>query len=185
MVRTKQADGVIAAKLDRLTRRVGDLGKLLELAEKEKWNLIAVDLGLDASTANGKLVWNILASVAEWELDVRRTSWNVSVAGAIEDGKHVGPLPIGYQRRDQVEPAYHPVSGELIRDGRLVVDAKIGLVILAAFRKRASGGSWLEVADFLTASGVLPHPRKSKKTGKHVQSRRRSRTGVKGTLSNR
>jgi DNA invertase Pin-like site-specific DNA recombinase len=26
LVRTKQADGVIAAKLDRLTRRVGDLG---------------------------------------------------------------------------------------------------------------------------------------------------------------
>jgi DNA invertase Pin-like site-specific DNA recombinase len=185
LVRTKQADGVIAAKLDRLTRRVGDLGKLLDLAEKEKWNLIAVDLGLDASTANGKLVWNILASVAEWELDVRRTSWNVSVAGAIEDGKHIGPLPIGYQRRDEVEPQYHPVSGELIRDGRLVVDAKVAPVILAAFRMRASGGSWLEIADFLTESDVLPNPRKNKKTGKLVQSRRWSRTGVKGMLSNR
>jgi DNA invertase Pin-like site-specific DNA recombinase len=185
LVRTGQTEGIIAARLDRLTRRVGDLGKLLELAEKEQWNLIAVDLGLDAGTANGKLVWNILASVAEWELDVRRTSWNVSVAGAIEDGKHVGPLPIGYRRRDEVEPAYHPVSGALIRDGRLVVDAEVAPVILAAFRKRASGGSWLEIADFLTESGVLPHARKNKKTGERVQSRRWSRAGVKGTLSNR
>lgn len=58
-------------------------------------------------------------------------------------------------------------------------------MIQQAFRRRASGDSWQEVADFLTENGVLPHPRKTHATGKLVQSERWSRTGVKGLLSNR
>lgn len=85
-----------------------EAGSPSERAQNEKWNLIAVDLGLDASTSNGKLIWNILASVAEWELDSRRASWAVSVAGAVEDGKHVGPLPRGYRRQDEVSPHAPP-----------------------------------------------------------------------------
>lgn len=183
-VRNGDADGIIAARLDRLTRKVGDLGKLLELAKDGGWNLIAVDLGLDANTSTGKLVWNILGSVAEWELDSRRASWDVSVAGAIEAGKHIGPLPIGYRRADAVSPTFHPVSGELIRDGRLIPDRETAPVILQAFRKRASGDSWQEIADFLTESGVLPHPRKDRKSGKLVQSERWSRSGIKSLLAN-
>src|SRR5213594_3911603 len=62
-LREGKADGIIAAKLDRLTRSVTDLGRLLETAKAEKWNLIAIDLGVDLSTSNGKLVAQLLGVV--------------------------------------------------------------------------------------------------------------------------
>src|SRR5215211_1868578 len=39
--------GIIAAKLDRLTRSTVGLGSLIEEARSGGWNLIAVDFGLD------------------------------------------------------------------------------------------------------------------------------------------
>jgi len=75
LVRSGRAEGIIAAKLDRLTRSVAGLGSLLEDARTNGWNVIAVDLGLDLLTSNGKLVANVLGSVAEWELDRRKETW--------------------------------------------------------------------------------------------------------------
>src|SRR2546425_5420828 len=62
--KTGEADGVVAAKLDRLSRSVPDCGRLLEDALKHGWNLVALDFGLDLSTPQGELVTNILTSVA-------------------------------------------------------------------------------------------------------------------------
>ena len=60
-----RAPGIIAAKLDRLTRSTVGLGTLIEEARAGGFNLIAVDFGLDLFTANGKLVADVLAAVAE------------------------------------------------------------------------------------------------------------------------
>lgn len=57
-------------KLDRLSRSVIDAGHLLERAQREGWNVVALDFGLDLSTPNGKLVANVLTSVAEWEREM-------------------------------------------------------------------------------------------------------------------
>jgi DNA invertase Pin-like site-specific DNA recombinase len=61
------ADGLIVAKLDRLARSTVDFGKLLEHAKRKRFAVVALDVGIDTSTANGKLVANMLMSVAEWE----------------------------------------------------------------------------------------------------------------------
>ncbi|MGZ4395027.1 MAG: recombinase family protein, partial [Gaiellaceae bacterium] len=45
LVERGEAEGVVAAKLDRLTRSVADLGKLLDQAKAGGWNLVAVDVG--------------------------------------------------------------------------------------------------------------------------------------------
>ncbi len=133
-----KADGIIAARLDRLTRSVGDLGTLLRTSAAEGWNLIAVDMGLDASTSNGKLVWNMLASIAEWELDRRRDGWSTSRANAIERGVHIGPAPAGYSRSKsgRLEPNEHAPA--------------VGL----AFEARAGGASWTQVKRLLEDAGV-------------------------------
>jgi DNA invertase Pin-like site-specific DNA recombinase len=68
--RSGDATGIVAAKLDRLTRSVVDCGALLELADRGRGNLVALDFGLDLSTPQGRLVANVLASVAQWEREV-------------------------------------------------------------------------------------------------------------------
>src|SRR5581483_2185165 len=62
-VEAGEADGIAAAKLDRLTRSVSGLGQLLERARENGWAMVAVDFGLDPTTPNGKLVANVLGAV--------------------------------------------------------------------------------------------------------------------------
>jgi site-specific DNA recombinase len=140
-VRTGRAEGIIAAKLDRLTRSVAGLGSLLEDARANGWNLIAVDLGLDLMTSNGKLVANVLGSVAEWELDRRKETWATAQEYAVARGVHVASrAPTGYQRAS---------------DGRLEPDPETAPAIAEVFRRRAAGASWRDLADYLTAERIL------------------------------
>jgi len=65
--RTGRADGIVAAKLDRLSRSILDFARLLDEARRRSFNVAALDLGLDLSTPQGELVANVIASVAQWE----------------------------------------------------------------------------------------------------------------------
>ena len=73
--REGHADGVISARIDRLSRSVVDFGLLLEDAQAHNFNLVALDLGVDLSTSAGRMVAHVLSAVAEWEREtiVQRT----------------------------------------------------------------------------------------------------------------
>jgi DNA invertase Pin-like site-specific DNA recombinase len=66
-LRRKEASTLVVSKLDRLSRSLMDFAGLMELARKEGWNLIALDLGIDLSTPSGALMANVMASFAEYE----------------------------------------------------------------------------------------------------------------------
>lgn len=66
----REVDGLVVAKLDRLTRSLADLTDLLSWAERLDVNLVALDFGLDTSTPTGRLVARLVGSVAEWEREV-------------------------------------------------------------------------------------------------------------------
>ncbi len=70
VVRSGQAGGIIVSKLDRLSRSLLDFAYLMALANKEGWNIVALDLNLDLSTPAGKLMAGILAVFAQFERDV-------------------------------------------------------------------------------------------------------------------
>jgi DNA invertase Pin-like site-specific DNA recombinase len=65
-----EAGGLVVAKLDRASRSVVDFGRLLEWFDAADATLVALDLGMDTSTSSGRLVANVMASVAEWERSV-------------------------------------------------------------------------------------------------------------------
>jgi DNA invertase Pin-like site-specific DNA recombinase len=70
LLRCKQADALVVAKLDRASRSVVDFAGLLEVARREGWAFVAIDLNVDTSTPTGELLANVMMSVAQWE---RRT----------------------------------------------------------------------------------------------------------------
>jgi DNA invertase Pin-like site-specific DNA recombinase len=65
--RRRRADGLMVARLDRMSRSVGDAAAILEESARRQFAIVALDFGLDTSTAAGELVANVLMSVARWE----------------------------------------------------------------------------------------------------------------------
>ena len=138
--RSGETDGIIAAKLDRLTRSLSGLSQLIDEATAGGWTLVAGDFGLDLKRREGQLVANVLASVAQWELATRRDGWEQAQANAVERGIHVASrTPTGYRKRD---------------DGRLEPDPTAAAIVRELFRRRARGAGWTALARFLDESGV-------------------------------
>ncbi len=50
MLTKGEADALVVAKLDRLSRSLLDFAGLMELSRSEGWSLVALDLGVDTST---------------------------------------------------------------------------------------------------------------------------------------
>jgi site-specific DNA recombinase len=70
LVETGDIGAVVVYKLDRLTRSVADLDRLVKLFERKGTALVSLQESLDATTATGRLMMNLLASVSQWEREV-------------------------------------------------------------------------------------------------------------------
>lgn len=86
----RDVDGTVVAKLDRLSRSVHDFSGILKLAAARKWAVVAIDLGVDTSTPTGKLVANVMMSVAEWEREVIGERTSAAMQAAKRAGRHMG-----------------------------------------------------------------------------------------------
>lgn len=62
-----QADGLVAAKLDRLSRSMIDFAALMAMAQREGWALVALDCAVDTTTPAGEAMANVLATFAQFE----------------------------------------------------------------------------------------------------------------------
>lgn len=62
-----QADVLVVAKLDRLSRSVRDFGAVLERAGKRGWSVVCLDLGVDTTTPVGEFTANVVASASQYE----------------------------------------------------------------------------------------------------------------------
>jgi len=67
MIESGQADALVVAKLDRLSRSLLDFAALMDRARRKKWALAALDLGVDTSTPSGEMMANVMASFAQFE----------------------------------------------------------------------------------------------------------------------
>lgn len=86
-----EAEGLVVAKLDRVSRSVVDFGLLLDWFDRAGAVFVALDLNVDTSTPGGRLVANVLASVAEWERDTIAQRTSAGLAAARAEGRRIGP----------------------------------------------------------------------------------------------
>jgi site-specific DNA recombinase len=70
LIEAGEVSTVIVYKLDRLTRSVADLDRLVKLFDKKGVALVSLQESLDATTATGRLMMNLIASISQWEREV-------------------------------------------------------------------------------------------------------------------
>src|SRR3954471_11296030 len=95
LVNAGKVDGVIVAKLDRLTRSVKDLCGLLELLEKRKVALVSVAESLDTGSAAGRLVITIMGAVSQWEREAIGERTRDALRHKSSKGERVGNIAYG------------------------------------------------------------------------------------------
>src|SRR5947209_8423161 len=65
--RNRQADVLMVAKLDRLSRSVHDAAGLLTRSQRKGWSLVALDVGVDTSTPSGEAMAHMMSVFAQLE----------------------------------------------------------------------------------------------------------------------
>lgn len=80
----RRGDVLVISKLDRLSRSLVDFSALMERAQRQKWNVVALDLGIDLSTPHGEFMASVLAAMARWERRIigQRTREGMAAAKA-------------------------------------------------------------------------------------------------------
>jgi DNA invertase Pin-like site-specific DNA recombinase len=62
-----QGDGLVVSKMDRLARSIINAADIMERANGQGWSLVVLDLGVDLTTASGRLIAQVMSSFAEYE----------------------------------------------------------------------------------------------------------------------
>lgn len=148
-LRVGEADGLLIVKLDRLTRSVRDLGNLIEnyFGENSKHSLHCMEFAVDTRTASGRVILNLLTSIAQWQREstVEKTK-DVLRYARDNLGVQLGKLEYGKRHRRIVE-------GE-----RCVVEENATEAAAVARIESLSeeGLSVRAIAEQLNAEGVAP-----------------------------
>src|ERR1039457_6488083 len=88
--RKRLVDAVVVYRYDRFARSLRQLVNALEEFRSLGIDFISIHEGVDTSTPNGRLVFGIFASIAEFERELIRDRVRSGLAAARAKGKHVG-----------------------------------------------------------------------------------------------
>lgn len=100
--RIKQGDvtEVVATRIDRITRSLIQLRAFVQLCEERGVNLRILDQHIDLKTSHGKLMLNMLGSVAEWEVDLLEERVRHGWQHLRNERRAPGIVPFGYARSE-------------------------------------------------------------------------------------
>ncbi len=83
----REGDSLMVTRLDRCSRSVSDLYKILEQLKEKKVEFKATNQNIDTSTSTGKLMIGMLSIIAEFENDLRKERQSEGIKKAKELGK--------------------------------------------------------------------------------------------------
>ncbi len=101
----RDGDALVVTRLDRLARSVMDLRNIVDRLDAKDAGFTCLQQGaIDTTRSDGKLLLNILASFAEFELDIRKERQMEGIAKAKAAGKYKGrPASIDASKVQQLK----------------------------------------------------------------------------------
>ncbi len=98
----RDGDVLVVSKLDRLARSTSHLVDIMRELEKKGAALRILDMGLDTSTATGRLMLNLVSSIAQFEREVMLERQREGIEKARREGKYKGRKPTAKAKADEV-----------------------------------------------------------------------------------
>lgn len=132
---------VIVPKLARFGRSVKDLVALFELFDRSRVPLVFLDMNIDTSTSQGRLLRHIMAAFAEYESDVKADYARSNHRLARSKGLAWGRAPFGYIL-DRISHTFE-------------ISAPEAAAVRSIFESYAEGGSQASIAARLNEAGTL------------------------------
>ena len=134
--------GIVVSKLDRLTRSLRDCAQLIDehFGEKRDKRLFSVEESIDTRKAAGRLVLNVIMTVAQWEREVIAERTRDALQAKIAKGERVGKVRFGY---------------DLAADGKSLVENRREQETIRQMRAwRAQGKTYRELVKMVEDLGI-------------------------------
>jgi site-specific DNA recombinase len=131
---------LVVYSLSRLARSTKDAIAIAERLEKAGADLVSLTERIDTTTAAGKMMFRMLAVLAEFERDLVSERTKAALAHKSAKGERVGGVPFGFQLADDRV--------------RLLPDAGEQATLRDLHELRTSGMSWRAIADTLNGRGI-------------------------------
>lgn len=141
-LRKGEVAGLLIAKLDRLSRSVRDWNTLIDgyFGEKAGKQLFSVADSIDTRTAAGRLVLNVLMSVAQWERETIGERTRDTLRYKIAKGERCGKVRFGFD----LGPDGKTLTPNVQEQGAIALMQEL----------RTAGKSYPAIATELNARGV-------------------------------
>jgi|TARA_B110000259_G_scaffold36002_1_gene40406 DNA invertase Pin-like site-specific DNA recombinase len=86
----RKGDQLVISRLDRMARSSLHLAKIVEMLQSKGVNLVVLDQHIDTSTAQGRLMFQMLSSFAEFENELRKERQVEGIKKAVSNGTKFG-----------------------------------------------------------------------------------------------
>src|SRR6266700_4441845 len=101
-IQAGRVDIVVVYKVDRLTRSLADLAKIVEILDAKGASFVSVTQQFNTTTSMGRLTLNVLLSFAQFEREVTGERIRDKIAASKKKGMWMGGVPpFGYQAQDR------------------------------------------------------------------------------------
>src|SRR5271166_6416260 len=98
----RKGDTLVVTKLDRLARSISDLIRIIGTLEEKQATLRVLAMNLDTNTPTGRLLLNLVGSVAQFEREIMLERQREGVARAKMEGKYKGRKPTARAKSEDV-----------------------------------------------------------------------------------
>lgn len=132
----RRGDTLVVTKLDRLARSMAHLTQIIERLQEKGVALRIEAMNLDTSTATGKLMLNVLGSVAQFEREMMLERQREGIAKAVAEGRYKGRKPTARAKSAEVVE----LAAQGISMGRIADTLGIGKGSVHRILKEAVGG---------------------------------------------
>jgi len=102
----RENDVLVVTRLDRLARSVADLSQIVTRLESKQVGLKILDMNIDTTSPTGRLLMNLVGSIAQFEREIMLARQREGIAKAKAEHKFKGRAPTA-RRKSSVVVSMH------------------------------------------------------------------------------